>query len=222
MSSPKRRPGLPTIIVVALLASLATTGVSTASHQFSDVGSGHPFHADIQAIRTAGITGGYDDGTYRPEAPVSRGAMAAFMRRGFGRVASNTASFVNPADNVNYQGAVAYIRAGAAVGGTGGFVSLTGTAAMVAPVAQCPCILTAEIRNSSTLESGSPRTVMGDDEHLFTAHIESVAFQATFPIPANTTHGYSVRIRVITAGANTGVTVSANIQATYVPFNGTP
>jgi hypothetical protein len=222
MSSPKRRPGLPTIIVVALLASLATTGVSTASHQFSDVSSGHPFHADIHAIRSAGITGGYSDGTYRPAEPVSRGAMAAFMRRGFGRVASDSGSYVNPADNVNTGGAVVSMRSGAAVGGTGGFVTVTGTAAMVAPVAQCPCILTASIYNSSTGVSGNPRTAMGDDENLFTAHIESVAFQATFPIPANTTHFYSARFRVVTTGANTGVTVSADIQATYVPFNGTP
>jgi hypothetical protein len=48
---------------------------------FSDVNNGHPFWLEISWMAHAEITGGYDDGTFRPSAPVSRGAMSAFMYR---------------------------------------------------------------------------------------------------------------------------------------------
>jgi hypothetical protein len=48
---------------------------------FSDVGRYHPFAEDVAWLVQQGITGGYEDGTYRPAAPVSRGAMAAFLYR---------------------------------------------------------------------------------------------------------------------------------------------
>ena len=48
---------------------------------FRDVALTHPFAADIEWLASQQITGGYADGTYRPAAPVSRGAMAAFLHR---------------------------------------------------------------------------------------------------------------------------------------------
>ena len=48
---------------------------------FSDVGTGHPFFAEVEWAVGEGIVGGYDDGTFRGGAPVSRQAMAAFMFR---------------------------------------------------------------------------------------------------------------------------------------------
>jgi hypothetical protein len=78
-----RRP-----LVVGLLAvGLLLPGVALASHQFSDVPDSHPFHDDISAIAGAGITSGFSDGTYRPSEPVTRMALAAFLRRTGGRAA---------------------------------------------------------------------------------------------------------------------------------------
>ncbi|MCC5952954.1 MAG: S-layer homology domain-containing protein, partial [Acidimicrobiia bacterium] len=53
---------------------------------FPDVGAGHPFAEAIAWLADEGITGGYDDGTFRPLEPISRQAMAAFLwrRAGFG------------------------------------------------------------------------------------------------------------------------------------------
>lgn len=48
---------------------------------FSDVPEDHIFYDDIEAIYAAGITAGYDDGTYRPWEEVTRGQMAAYLRR---------------------------------------------------------------------------------------------------------------------------------------------
>jgi hypothetical protein len=52
---------------------------TTAS--FGDVPLGHPFVEDVEWLVAEGIASGYDDGTYRPAAPVSRAAMAAFLHR---------------------------------------------------------------------------------------------------------------------------------------------
>ena len=48
---------------------------------FSDVGTGHPFFAEIMWMDANGISTGFDDGTYRPSASVTRQAMSAFMYR---------------------------------------------------------------------------------------------------------------------------------------------
>lgn len=48
---------------------------------FSDVPPTHPFYADVCWLVGEGITDGYQGGTYRPSAPVSRQAMAAFLYR---------------------------------------------------------------------------------------------------------------------------------------------
>src|SRR5690606_24154125 len=48
---------------------------------FPDVPSGHQFVDEIEWLASTGIAGGYADGTFRPTAPVGRGAMAAFLHR---------------------------------------------------------------------------------------------------------------------------------------------
>jgi hypothetical protein len=48
---------------------------------FEDVPTSHPFCAQIQWMQSAGISNGFDDGTYRPSIPVTRQSMAAFLAR---------------------------------------------------------------------------------------------------------------------------------------------
>jgi len=52
-----------------------------AGGSFSDVPSSHPFHEEISWLAGTGIANGYSDGTFRPGAPVSRQATAAFLHR---------------------------------------------------------------------------------------------------------------------------------------------
>jgi hypothetical protein len=52
-----------------------------AEAPFADVGLDHPFLLDITWAVEAEVTTGYEDGTYRPSAPVTRQAMAAFLHR---------------------------------------------------------------------------------------------------------------------------------------------
>jgi hypothetical protein len=48
---------------------------------FSDVAAAHVFCGHIAWAAEAGVTEGYDDGTFRARAPITRAAMAAFVRR---------------------------------------------------------------------------------------------------------------------------------------------
>ncbi|MFO3797810.1 MAG: S-layer homology domain-containing protein, partial [Anaerolineales bacterium] len=49
---------------------------------FSDT-AGHWAEDWIEALRAAGITSGYPDGTYRPDNPVTRAEMAVFLVKAF-------------------------------------------------------------------------------------------------------------------------------------------
>jgi len=51
---------------------------------FSDVDPSHWAYLYIEAIAGAGLTGGYPDGTYRPENRVTRSEMAVFLLNGMG------------------------------------------------------------------------------------------------------------------------------------------
>jgi hypothetical protein len=48
---------------------------------FPDVPAGHPFFREIEWLANRGIAGGYSDGRFRPDASVTRQAMAAFLQR---------------------------------------------------------------------------------------------------------------------------------------------
>lgn len=81
--SRRRRVRTSAAVVAAFVAGsiLSGAGAVWAGHQFSDVPSGHPFHGDIDWMVDHGITEGYEDGTFRPTAPVSRQAASAFLHR---------------------------------------------------------------------------------------------------------------------------------------------
>lgn len=51
----------------------------TCGLAFEDVGVAHPFCADIDWMATNGVAGGFDDGTYRPTAVVSRQVAVSFL-----------------------------------------------------------------------------------------------------------------------------------------------
>jgi hypothetical protein len=55
--------------------------VTTVDPGFSDVASGPPFGQHVWWLAQKEITGGFDDGTFRPTLAVSRQAMAAFLQR---------------------------------------------------------------------------------------------------------------------------------------------
>lgn len=88
--------------VVAAIVTVFALGVpaALAIHDFTDVPDANPFHDDIAAIKRAGVTSGKTcvppgtPPTYCPAEPITREAMAAFMHRGAGRIASEQVDFV--------------------------------------------------------------------------------------------------------------------------------
>lgn len=55
-----------------------------ADPDFDDIGGGHPFYREISWAAAAGVTDGYEDGTFKPSRSVSRQAMAAYLYRAAG------------------------------------------------------------------------------------------------------------------------------------------
>jgi hypothetical protein len=49
--------------------------------RFSDVATNHPFYREITWLVSTGVATGYNNGTFKPGATVSRQAMGAFLNR---------------------------------------------------------------------------------------------------------------------------------------------
>lgn len=55
-----------------------------ATTTFTDVPLSHPFHREVEAMVSSGITGGCGGGNFCPNSNVTRGQMAAFLSRALG------------------------------------------------------------------------------------------------------------------------------------------
>ena len=62
-------------------ATSACVGDATGDQMFDDVSEGHAFRGDINCLAYYGVTIGYGDGTFRPNADVSNEEMVLFMER---------------------------------------------------------------------------------------------------------------------------------------------
>lgn len=92
---------------IGLAAATLVLGSAPAlAAEFSDVPEGHPFAREIRWMREQGITTGYPDGSFRPNAPILRDAFAAFLFRlvgGAGFTAPTTSPFTDvPMENQFY------------------------------------------------------------------------------------------------------------------------
>jgi hypothetical protein len=201
--------------LVAVVVLSAGTG-ALAGGSFSDVAPSHPFSQQIENIVGAGITTGYVDGTYRPGAPVTRGAMAAFMNRGFGRVGYAAGTVEEDATNTVVTVAQTAVTAGATQGG-GGFVQVT--AAMTASTGdygECPCIVFLSI-NDGTTTRGTVTEILSNDDIGLASSASSLATTAVFTIPADATRTYRLRASYLNSAVDE-VAFQGHITATYVPF----
>ena len=72
--------GALVIAVVMLAAGIFVSGVAQASHNFSDVLTGVFYHNAVEWVFNRGITAGCAPGLYCPDAAVTRGQMAVFLR----------------------------------------------------------------------------------------------------------------------------------------------
>ncbi|OWY60110.1 hypothetical protein B7486_70960 [cyanobacterium TDX16] len=186
---------------------------------FTDI-SGHPFEQQITSIARAGITNGYPDGTFRPGQPISRGAMAAFMHRGFGRVGFSEASSTAPADGVNTAGATVQMVAVSNDESTSGFALVEATAEMRDTETNCPCRIELEIVNTNNGAVSATRTSMSDNVAFSGTNVQMVSVQERFVIEGDQAANFQARFRVSTVGGNnSAIVVASDISGLYVPFN---
>jgi hypothetical protein len=219
--SPRLRLLVAGFAALVLSAALGG-GLALAGGQvFTDVSSTHPFVDEIEAIGGAGISTGFPDGTYRPGEPVSRGAMAAFMGRGFGRLA-----FADPEGSVSASGASfvelasATMTAGA-TGSGGGLVLVLGkTDVFLTPSTSCPCRVQTRMRVDGELLGDGTQTdlngvAVGDGNVS-----ESMTVLASYEIGADADAVFTLEARVNDA-QNPPVTFDGTLALLYVPFTGT-
>jgi hypothetical protein len=206
-------------LVAGLVAvvMLAFGSGAVAGGTFTDVSSSHPFSQHVENIVGAGITTGFDDGTYRPGAPVSRGAMAAFVARGFGRVGNGTGSATSTTTESVVTFAQTTMTAGA-VGSGGGFVQVTANViAATEDFGDCPCLVLLSLSDGTTIQGPTAAVISDDDAVLGTGQV-SVATNTVFSIPAGATRTYQIRGAYSAVPANPSVEFEGEITATYVPF----
>ena len=88
------------VAAIAVASSFLGAALAGGPQTFSDVTPSHPFYGEIEWLTGSGITTGYPDGTFRPGAPVTRQAMAAYLQRVFAgiNVESTSSTTAGPAD----------------------------------------------------------------------------------------------------------------------------
>lgn len=67
---------------IAVRGSKALTAASRLKARFSDT-QGHWAEVEIEALSTLGMIAGYEDGSFRPDAPVTRAEFAALVNKAF-------------------------------------------------------------------------------------------------------------------------------------------
>lgn len=109
-----RRKEIPVILAFLMLVSLLLPASALAA---SDI-EGHWAEAVIESWVDAGKAGGYADGTFRPNAPVTRAEFMAFTNRAFGFSAEKAISYSDVPADAWYAGVV---RVAAAAGYISGY-----------------------------------------------------------------------------------------------------
>jgi hypothetical protein len=218
---------LKRIEVLGLALLLLPAAIVIASDNFSDVPDSHPFHNAINAIYGARITTGCAPGQYCPDNPVTRGQMAAFMQRGFGRIAyvrGNSKNLTDPifAPGTTYDLAVLAINTGGAPGGMGFLKVDAALSILYNGTAGCPC----EVQFYLSADGGS-----GSQDYFVTIYNASGVLSngsgaATLAFPVATGGGtQNVRLRAklssTTGAVNANVHARGSISAIYAPFGAT-
>ena len=205
-----RRRG-PLVLVIAALI-LALPAIALASHQFSDVPTSSPFHANIGRLVDSGVTAGCGSGRFCPKATVTREQMAAFLSRGLGRAALGT-GLIGMADAADLYVGTVRIATGGATGGTG-FVTVAADISAVTDVpGVCPCRASAFLADlsSGTVSDTSlvsiTDTGMGDD-----IWAGSGAAHWVFAVPSNQVRNFGLAVDIETTGPPPPTVTGGSIQ----------
>jgi hypothetical protein len=214
----RRRGPLGLAAVMGFLG--AVSGIAYANHTFPDVGTGSAFHTEVANARGAGIVTGFSDGTFRPRDPINRQQVAGWLNRTGGRVDTGEGTTSTFTFNTLAPLATASITSGA-VGGSGGFVVLTGNVRLsTTDTSSCPCVAGLTIVDDATSENSGP--IATDIPHIQDDTGQgrtTVSYTWVRPIPPNVTRTYS--LAMVNLDANVASIFGQGvITAIYVPFAG--
>ncbi|MER2038711.1 MAG: 5'-nucleotidase C-terminal domain-containing protein [Solibacillus sp.] len=92
MSKKRKMYSVATVSAVTA-AIVGVTGVSAETQIFKDVEESHPYYAGIQVLASAGIIEGFGDGTFKPDATITRGQAAKMIAN---VLKLDTGNVVNP------------------------------------------------------------------------------------------------------------------------------
>jgi hypothetical protein len=211
--------------VAVVAASLGVGGAAWASHQFSDVGNSHPFHDEIAAIVDGCVAGGFSDDTYRPNDPVSRQAMAAFLSRGLGQVEvadGETATLPgNLVGEITAPLTLATIDVEIpTVGECSQYVELSGRASVDIPGLKADLCTAA--RCTVWLELYEGETLLGTAEGVLSGDFDVDVMTVDAVVPADGgTHTYTLAAKTWLMEANAGSAHHIRLIAETHPFSGT-
>jgi len=214
-----RRPRLPRILLILAIA-LAVPTIAYASHQFSDVPTSNPFHANIGNLVNSGITAGCGSGRYCPRSAVTREQMAAFLNRGLGRVAWN-ADEITFAESVDFYAAYAGLQTGGAGGGTG-FIRIDGSVTAYTEVAGlCPCTVYAYLFDDTSGELLWANATTISDESASGFRAASTSLGSVVAQPSGASNNYGLAVEIETTGVvptDDTALVSGELSVEYFPF----
>ena len=210
-------------VVVAVILAVVAFPLGVLALTFGDVPPSHQFYGAINAISNAGITNGFPDGTYRPNDPVNRGQMAAFMQRGF---SSSTAAYggLSFEDAATLYVAEAALTSGGVGGGTGYVVVDADVSAFTPEAGLCPCEIEMWVdmwQGASLIDSSAPMYFDISDVATPTDYRSGAGSVGwTFAVPTSTTLTFAVAANIVSTGASASSDsgVSGTVTATYVPF----
>jgi hypothetical protein len=213
-----------TLALVAVMAAVVGAGTAVwASHQFSDVGNTHPFHAEISDVADACVIAGFDDGTFRPSNPVTRQAVAAFLARGLGRVevAEGPSGFLPGDDGGATAGPMTLATVDVEVPDLPAchqHVQLTGQASVSIDTEQqeaCGAIV-CHVDLELTDHDG---TVVGSARHRFTSDFDATSLTVTAVVPATGgTSTYGLQATTWLVKENSAAASNIRLVATTHPL----
>jgi len=204
---------------VAVVAAAIGVGTAWAGQTFSDVPPDHPFASEIEAVASAGITTGFNDGTFRPGQNVTRGAMAAFMGRGFGRLGTDTVGAIinEPVGGFRSLAPAITLTAGA-TGSGAGFVVVSAVVNVADAGEGSGQALVRVTDGEEFSEAGFTDFEFENVPGTGVEHTISVV--GLFAIDADETATYTVQGDVVNP-SNGNYAFDGEVTAVYVPFDGT-
>lgn len=208
-----RRFLIPLVVILTVMAP----AMVLASDLFADVPNTNPFHDSIGAVARGGITTGCGGGIYCPSGNVTRGQMAAFMHRGFTRVAedSNTSDLFSTAPTTVTSVSITPGLPSSAVGGAANFIVANASVSLyVSSASGCLCYYEVYLTHNGVQIGQTQFVTIGTAPTVVNVPVTGVA-------EVTASGGQAIGVVVDQYIGTSSTRAYANLSATTAPFGAT-